>query len=1197
MSGSSLLLQGLQSRLESNIKLKKKLNLAINTIRTSNIPLQNKEHVIFNWFINVLEEKISNRSYILPEAESLWQGFLVCLRKIDSDQINVTLKPEFLSSIVDIDATASEVVCECIQILCWLLYKQDPDSPVLADAINVCLNKDAIAVNICPSLLSLMENWSPSKLSNFPDIGKLLAKLSQKQSASDTELGSLKRLIGKILFTNLDQLKSFFDSLESSNNLFVSKDTQYVIDYLSSGGDVGLLINCSRSTGTVSPTWLEPYLLCIGLHFQGISIFTNGPDAFSNFDCSSSASALAHLLSQALPVCDTQFEVNKTRVGNYITDVVRYCLENYKLSDFVCKIVSIVAEAHPMLLEPLNSQILAVYLSDDSAPSTVFEVIVELMKKLRQLPKMVSKLLLHLRSRNELSVWRSKDLTVFAEAITKAPRVQSIEIWTTLLYHISNDCVPNINEDSGRNMWKASAPLLSCLLNTAQLADHNIPQPLAARVRGLVQNTLDQVLCKLIHHPFQSEDQIIFAQLASSLISLTDLIVNYRDEEFDNATKFKDSIIKLVLERKKLDGFADVVIQVLCSGSSVHDVELLWRTFHKQLIANPQYFSQVFQYIPANYFSGVTEVELSDKCYGMRSAMNSGVKFSGHSLYLAFRKLRHIEILKPLADIPQEMWTCPGDMQSLQSNLGVAIESCLKSLQLSEPLAGIINKNENLFGLDHLPSCVETLPKVQRLAITLFCLCGLKMAEGCSDNKQLVQLLGRCLEGTDLFRFIDTAKFSRWAVDQRMPKFVMQVLAREIVRFNKMLSDMFTMFDLFSEDIISGQEDCQQLFICLLEEISKPILDESASTEKRITAGKLAKLITKCLTKHAKNEEILLSSDILVRAASAAVRIYYQSNSGEVPAKLDKFIRKIVDCGLAEKKINSLVLINRILESQVGQHLLTVDDKTAARQIALDFHEHEESIRFISLMLTSNDVTSIEELCTVNSMQHTLLLSTALMSSQLTFEMKKRLRPFTEQLTFKLLSTAEVSSQAKSDYVLHLLSATPALVSACVESAAITIHLSEGIEKSMERSSQSMLALVKFVRNRPNLCLRQIPLLCQTVRQNLRAVFQPDSRTSSSEAVDVCVAMQQLCEAFKKRQVDFANVAPYMIGEVLNAHLNSICLKCKHVLTSCLNLLLDICDVHNLKYLGVNLPDTCNHMFKQILKDYKINHKFTGKNI
>jgi len=1196
MSGSSLLLQGLQSRLESNIKLKKKLNLAINTIRTSNIPLQNKEHVIFNWFINVLEEKICNKTYMQPEAESLWEGFLVCLRKIDTDQISVTLKPEFLSSIVYID-DASETVCECIQILCWLLYKQDPDSPVLADAINVCLNKDPIATNLCHSLLSLMENWSPSKLSNFTDIGKLLAKLSQEQSASDTD--SLKRLIGKILFTNLDQLKAFFDSLESSDNLYVSKDTQYVIDYLSNGGDVALLINCSKSTSTVSPTWLEPYLLCIGLHFHGISIFTNGPDAFSSFYSSSSANALAHLLSQALPISDTEFEVNKTRVGNYITDAVRCCLENDKLSDVVCKIVSIVGEAHPMLLEPLNSQILAVYLSDECAPGTVFQVIVELMKKLRQLPKMVSKLLLYLRSINQLSVWSSKDLAVFAEAIIKAPRVQSIEIWTTLLYHISNDCVPNINEDSGRNMWKASAPLLSCLLNTAQLADHNIPQPLAARVRGLVQNTLDQVLCKLMHHPFHSEDQIIFAELASSLINLTDLIANYRDEEFENATKFKDSIIKLVLEQKRLDGFADVVIQVLCSGGSVHDVDL-WRTFHKQLIANPKYFSQVFQFIPANYFSGVTEVELSVKCHGMRSATNSGVKFSGHSLYLAFRKLRHIEILKSLDDIPQEMWTCPGDMQSLQSKLGVAIEGCLQRLQLNEPLAGVSNKNKTLFSLDDLPSCVETLPKVQRLAVTLLCLCRLKMGDdGCSDEKKFVQLLGRCLEGTDLFRFMDAAKFSRWAVDRRMPKFLMQVLAKEFVRFNKMLSDMLLMFDLFSEDIIAGHEDCQQLFICLLEEISKPLLDESTSTEKRSTAAKLAQLITKCLTKHAKNEEILLSSDILVRAAAAAVKIYYQSNSGEVPAKLDKFIRKIVDCGLAEKQINSLLLINRILDSQVGQHLLTADDKTAARQIALDFHEHEESIRFISLMLTSNDATSIEELCTFNSVQHTLLMSTALMSSQLTFDMKKRLRPFTEQLTFKLLSMAEVSSQAKSDYVLHLLSATPALVSACVESAAITIHLSEGIEKSMFRSSESMLALVKFVRNRPNLCLRQIPLLCQTVRQNLRAVFPPDSTTSTSppEAVDVCVAMQQLCEAFKKRQVDFANVAPYMIGEVLNAHLNSVCLKCKHVLTACLNLLLDICDVHNLKYLSVNLPDTCNHMFKQILKDYKINHKFTGKNI
>ena len=99
---------------------------------------------------------------------------------------------------------------------------------------------------------------------------------------------------------------------------------------------------------------------------------------------------------------------------------------------------------HPQLLEPLLPTILTAYLQHPgNPPSSIFSDLLEVILALRQVPKMVAKLFLHLRTLDldvELN-WRQGDLESFARVLPSLPRVQSLEMWKMLNFHTSSDCL------------------------------------------------------------------------------------------------------------------------------------------------------------------------------------------------------------------------------------------------------------------------------------------------------------------------------------------------------------------------------------------------------------------------------------------------------------------------------------------------------------------------------------------------------------------------------------------------------------------------------------------------------------------------------------------------------------------------------------------------------------------------------------
>merc|ERR1711915_623587 len=94
---------------------------------------------------------------------------------------------------------------------------------------------------------------------------------------------------------------------------------------------------------------------------------------------------------------------------------------------------------------------------------------------------------------------------------------------------------------------------------------------------------------------------------------------------------------------------------------------------------------------------------------------------------------------------------------------------------------------------------------------------------------------------------------------------------------------------------------------------------------------------------------------------------------------------------------------------------------------------------------------------------------------------------------------------------------------------------------------------VALVSNRPQLAVRQLPLLTTSLRNHLNALTEDASDSSSSsceEKAQLCRCVQQLTSLVKRRKGDWGNVAPYLVADILSASVHLTDHNLKQLLTS-----------------------------------------------
>ena len=403
-----------------------------------------------------------------------------------------------------------------------------------------------------------------------------------------------------------------------------------------------------------------------------------------------------------------------------------------------------------------------------------------------------------------------------------------MEIWKSLLYHLSADCTSTIDSAQGKLVWRVSVPLLSTVLNHAHFSDHNLPAPLAIRVKDLINTSLNEVLKKVEALELETQDYALYCSLSSSLVEVVELISTYRGFEFEDVNAFRDQSIQCALKRKDMTGYSSIMVQGI-RGKSVH-TKKIWKTFHKDILCTPGCLKQLLPVMPRELLGTVLFPESTEDL--VESPM-----YSALLIFSELNKFRHDKLLGPVLQL--ELWTDPDNWNSLQSGLGLCMQRILDQVY---NLQGESLHSAGLKLLLQLP--VEYLPRVQKLGLAILCI--KQLISGEEIKKPYNDLLCRNFEETDVFRFINFSVFLEKILTFKFESFTfLEILSGVVAKYSKMMTEVSDALGKLQEGILTGNLNHLHFFVYLLENLSHPILHVGVVKEKKSIAEKLSLQITK----------------------------------------------------------------------------------------------------------------------------------------------------------------------------------------------------------------------------------------------------------------------------------------------------------------------------------------------------------------
>merc|ERR1719318_626617 len=242
-------------------------------------------------------------------------------------------------------------------------------------------------------------------------------------------------------------------------------------------------------------------------------------------------------------------------VAKNIQDVVKELVIAEGITEEIADILDAIHEHHPQILEPLVALILGKHLEKEGPDGNVFQNLLDVMMKLRQLPKLISKLFLHLRACPPVSPlsWAESDLALLSSALGSLPRVQYLEMWKSLNYHLSADVVSGTSEQADQ-FAAVLSPILSTVLLNSQLADHNLPSSLLPRIQDLMDKTLTSLETFKMDKVSSKLKQLVM-EVSYALSELSKLFVEYRGlEQFGKQIVFAKSVAERVAASQDWQG-------------------------------------------------------------------------------------------------------------------------------------------------------------------------------------------------------------------------------------------------------------------------------------------------------------------------------------------------------------------------------------------------------------------------------------------------------------------------------------------------------------------------------------------------------------------------------------------------------------------------------------------------------------------
>ena len=1148
LTGSDLTSE-LQKRLCSNEDLSKRCSLAVRTLR-SPVFIPNKLSTVLLWFLDTLDKKYKARLTKQQSEETLlWSALLSCLRHLEVSRLQIEVSkvsvPEILTNLLPHTDLSQPDISSSVVLLVSLSLPSHPSHPLWAGILSRALSHPAPeTIQTLQTLLNTLQ------IDPLQDNVNLLSSLcSLQETHPHTSYSKITRLL---LFPTADPYIQLFEQLTSSEGKY---NPGYVVSLL-----LSLLTSTAIPTKLLiqscpdQPVWLKPKLLSLLLSCSGCPGIINADSVIGARILSETTIVrdIGGLVSVALPL-DLGVELRPGyHVGQYLSDIVAHLAAEPGVSAHLRSVVHSLHTHHPQLLEPLVSVLLIKLLEDNQDGNReFFSHLLDVQIKMRQVPKIISKLFLNLRKYEKLPelCWNPSDLQLLGTNITSLPKVQSLEMWKSLNYHFSSDVLEAEDEKKIDPTACVLGPIFHTVLVNSELADHNLPSTLVKRIKDLMEDTLLNLEKLKTKAKKSTAEKMLLNDVSNAITEFGALFVNYRKTEVPSFSGKAD---------EKSENGRELEEQRLSMDKYSTDRPTLFQDLLKEI----EFCPELLDSLPEKSFLQLIEKEVPSN-----SSFLENPRFCSRLLFKSLTLLNKDESLF----IPEyDHWTSESFSQ-LTSYLGKSISSALSSVLHSEDKKYSL-PSKYLQKLRLLP--LEHLPVVLKLSASLLFIALLLCSEK-GDEKKLLELdCCRCLETTDLFRFVDAGMFLNKLLCLNACDEMLEVVCKSAGRFTKSITDIERYFEELEKN-----DDELKASLFILKAQQRVLSDGTFSTDKHRAGKALAdRILTFVL---AKFEKIDLENgkklDTFCQLSAYLLDVYAKKE----PGKVSKLLSTMINLSLDEKCSSWKILLKSVCNNILLLPSI-VPEAWRERSFKMLVEENEfDDFEFLKSLLTTATAQEFETMMTYLAENDfgAIKLWIQIIQSEVDENFVTIKRFWIEKAVRKFCSEIPNTEYGLlSDFFKTIFTSSPPCVSQHVEISCLgCLHL----------LPPHLLPdpLSAFISHRSNLSSKVIPIISSLIRQ---------STSEGSVSVETLNRLQKVLGLLPRQKTDYAPVISYIIADLLH-FMHSLPTKDRGLVTIPIYPLLDMLEKHNLAFLSSNLPPASNELFKLILNNYNSSHKFKGK--
>jgi len=1145
------LVLGLKKRLHSSdYKLKDKLMLITNVYQ-QNVLIPYKDQLIFDWIMATLEEKYSDSNIKETDLEKMWGLLNLCLENINKNGIKMHFdKSDMLTLLDRADMESENAVNSIMQILQVSSKWKEFDSQT-SDLCLKLVQKDKCPESLMCLLLkifSLSERCSP---------GLFLSSASRHiTEASRDAFSEICRDV--MLMNTTEGFDHLFSQISKADEKYEGTgEVEIFLDYLKNQGDLPLLLQASNhpSISMKLRTWLfilASYIAGQDLYDKGESLLLAKIDV-----CFVTAPDLQQIIDKSLPIdLDLEHTMGKSgktmAVSRILSEALIQVLDTKGINAELLNTIENIFTFHPSILVMLVPLIMSRCFchQENEFSQTIFKLIVDLMLKMRQFPKVITRFLVYQKTQTEGNevehvTWSAPFLQEIENGVFKIPRKQCIEIWNALMFHFNNDC-SDLEKDE--RFWYLTAPLLGAIFTSSLLLDHNVPEPMVVRIKNFLSRTYTEVIIGFQSFQLSSKGQTLYEELVSNFLVFVNLISSYKNLEFPEIKEFEENLIQKIIKKKSLGGYSKLILNCVNTNS----------VFKDELLKN---FSDDLRELTGDVKIISEAVSDADNLEEMDYEEN--LSFIASTLHKFFVQLnastgRFVNLVK------KDLWTETSDCELQESKLVDFI-----SEELTASYEKPVHFNCNL--LKHFP--LENLPFVLKLGSTLLALNSFLSPDSTSDS---AVILTRCLHQTQIFKHVNPVTFINLILSrpEKIAACLMNQLAQAFSWDSEVIEAVSGRFDEFNEDLLNGVDNSVDFFSLYLEKLA----NIPNNFQQKAAAAALSHKISKSFMKMCKKDLALESVPYHLKVA-----VYLLSLKVDLDSKQEKYVRKVVTCSI--DTTHFAVLFKRLLDIPERREWLSSDMTFKAWNSLRGSILEKDNLQVGAKILESLDDTEFSNYINQDGNDYNMAL--ILLHMKPTESTKELRKEKLEEILFSLIKAGALSYEEKVNLLVRLSKIQPSPVSTYVEIAVISFLLVPDGTTTM-CSPETVSILLNFINHHNIISPRYAGFLVQAIRQHINHLALPTEDIDENfKNVEICTKLGNIFISMSFKTSDWKAVSTYIVSDLVTALVAVTHQELKQLIVANIHKLLSMADKNTFKYLSANMKPAANEIFKMIYDEFQ----------